>query len=286
MTRQNNSPEQLTSPMGVGEISSVRPAAGSRKFITNNDDFFPYQVVDMSCLTAAKEDAPDRRVSELFAPVVDDDTESDSWSNYEENDMDTLLTNGVSEEKEQEYLMWQITRADKKRPSLEPTPEDRLKAFKMINLACQADSVIERIIVKHIPSDLKGSEAVTLEMRTNKDLRYELGSYLLRDKMKWLATVPHRLPDLVSTNRQTKTPRVKGYERCGKLTSREYSSLLALSMLDGTFVYHTGDYIEINSLGRVIVGQHRYAAELLLTEDDLVGKDEPLSGQLFDSAVI
>lgn len=57
-------------------------------------------------------------------------------------------------------------------------------------------------------------------------------------------------------------------------------------MLDGTFVYHTGDDIEINSLGRVIVGQHRYAAELLLTEDDLVGKDEPLSGQLLDSAVI
>ncbi|MBC7746562.1 hypothetical protein H7Y40_01115 [Pedobacter sp.] len=50
------------------------------------------------------------------------------------------------------------------------------------------------------------------------------------------------------------------------MTSREYASLLALSMLDGTFkaARAAHDPIFIGKSGVVELGQHRYAAHLLL----------------------
>ena len=84
------------------------------------------------------------------------------------------------------------------------------------------------------------------------------------DKMKSSSL---RLPDRLIRNQQ-KRPGYRGYDAVPDLSGREYATLLALSMLDGTFKpSRTGDAIEVSKYGDVLQGQHRYAALKLLGLD-------------------
>lgn len=102
-------------------------------------------------------------------------------------------------------------------------------------------------------------------VRENDELRVELGLYLLSkfDDFETELRMPERI-----ANNSTKNTSHRGYE--SNLTSQEYAALLAVSMLDGTFnpsrAIH--DPIELEH-GQAVLGQHRYAASLLLELNNL-----------------
>lgn len=141
------------------------------------------------------------------------------------------------------------------------TEDSERKAFSRLIRAMSYDEALEEIVrrrqaEKHIQSSL---EMVDL-IRTDADLRYDLGAYLM-DKLKENI---YKMPDRVAVDRQ-KTPEHIGYKHLGRLSSQEYAVLLALAMLDGT--YHEPDHNPIKRLpgGQVELGQHRAAAEILLS---------------------
>ena len=108
----------------------------------------------------------------------------------------------------------------------------------------------------HYVGDVQAAEM----LRTNNELRVAIGEYFI-DK---IATMGHQMPARVYDNGM-KTPQARGYGGA-EMTSREYASLLALSMLDGTFkaARAAHDPILVGESGVVELGQHRYAAHLLL----------------------
>ena len=134
---------------------------------------------------------------------------------------------------------------------------DRLKTVRqadkninnLINLFQQSDNIVE-------PKD------VVEMIRTNTDLRYALGEYLLEKKLpERLNNMPERI--VRNTN---KNPNHRGYGHLPNLSSREYAVLLALSMIDGSFQEPArGDEVERDASGRPVLGQHRGAAEELLS---------------------
>ena len=100
-------------------------------------------------------------------------------------------------------------------------------------------------------------------MRNNKDLRIEVGVYLLAKIDRLFHQMPERIQDDTE-----KKPSTEGYNHIPVMTSREYATLLAISMLDGTFDDKRvgGDTIEYREgTDKVILGQHRAAAQKLIS---------------------
>jgi len=122
----------------------------------------------------------------------------------------------------------------------------------------KGDSMIAELFSKY-KGDKWREEDMPSVLRDNNALRVELGSYLLA-KLKTL----NRLPSRFYMKDNLKNPNHPGYG--DKMTSVEYATLLALSMLDGTFKSERARYdqIEMNKYGDVTVGQHRYAALAVL----------------------
>jgi hypothetical protein len=106
-------------------------------------------------------------------------------------------------------------------------------------------------------------------LRTNNELRLELGKYLL-DKLNQSDAHCYLQERHRKNNSDIKKPIVLGYDE--PMTSKEYSVLLALSMLDGTYIDVPSDQIETSEDddGEVIYGQHRYVAFKLLGLDNRV----------------
>lgn len=98
-------------------------------------------------------------------------------------------------------------------------------------------------------------------LRENPELRVKLGGYLL-EKIRTLDHVPDRFSQL---ERTLKSPAHPGYADL-QLTSEEYSAMLALSMLDGTFKWEKTrhDPIIVNQYGEGELGQHRLVALMAL----------------------
>lgn len=131
--------------------------------------------------------------------------------------------------------------------------------------AMASDAQIERIIEdykeKNGMSGNHGVEALDRlieHVRTDPNLRYDLGKYfMVKIEENWRI-----MPDRVAADVQ-KRPNHRGYKRFSYLSGREYAALLALSMIDGTFHNPAHDPVKRTN-GRVELGQHRAAAELLL----------------------
>lgn len=128
-----------------------------------------------------------------------------------------------------------------------------------------ADKDLKAIIDKHT----SGMDAIhaTNKILTDEPTRLEIARYL----MQKADSIAESLPDRVRVNGE-KSVSHSGYAR-HKMQSREYAVLLALSMIDGTFIsenslrepvefYSKGNRTEING------GQHRLAAIQLLELDD------------------
>jgi len=141
------------------------------------------------------------------------------------------------------------------------TDESRSAAAERLRLVRQHDSHIDALISSFERQKDITDPAETVDMvRTDADLRYGLGSYLLEDKLPMRI---HKMPERIIHN-TGKNPKHRGYVHIPGLRSQEYAVLLALSMIDGTFIgAPNGDEIERKN-GEVILGQHRAAAEELL----------------------
>ena len=143
----------------------------------------------------------------------------------------------------------------------EKSVEDAVIAYRYSN------SEVKKIFEKYKTSELWRESDMPQLARTNDDLRVELGMYLLNklETTHYGGSMPSRIFD-----RHGKHGNHYGYNYLDRtFTSPEWVSLMALSMLDGT--YKTADAkhdkIEILDSGYwkdVVAGQHRYAAYILL----------------------
>lgn len=152
------------------------------------------------------------------------------------------------------------------------TEESKRDSFSALLRAVGVDEKLDALVKSLTPEGIKLDGMVDL-IRTDKTIRLRLAEYL----SKKLDAVPLlRLPERVATNSSgnLKNPNSPGYE---KMTSREYATLLALAMIDGTFKNASAQYDKITTKdGYVTTGQHRAAAQLILYEDpDRFGKQAP-----------
>lgn len=227
--------------------------------------FMPDQsknTVESSMVTVTAENEKNPRLELLFAPIV---TRDEYLKNapvatyehlFEKDDEEYVLKSAAFSEQALERR-----KEEAKHPVV--TSEDKANALVALQKARASDSSINAIISEYegkLGKDQQQYDIVDL-IRKDGDLRYRLGRYLLYDKMSARMAL---MPDRISNNDQ-KGPSHRGYEHIPNLRSREYASMLALSMLDGTYKgYSNGDEIKYDSSGRPTVGQHRGAAHILL----------------------
>ncbi|MFZ2544767.1 MAG: hypothetical protein WAW80_02225 [Candidatus Saccharimonadales bacterium] len=121
----------------------------------------------------------------------------------------------------------------------------------------ESDDDIKLIVNKFADGEHMRLSDVATTIRDNNALRLELGKYLV-DKL----THMHYLPSRLSNDQDLKRPNVQGYDE--PMTSKEYSALLAMAMLDGTYKDSPGDKIYFDRYKDVKNGQHRYAAQEVL----------------------
>jgi hypothetical protein len=229
---------------------------------------------DLTALAAGRETEPDTRLARLFAPRLTKDEERQTNPVADEADQTEyyrrLVMGEVSEQEQAERreAAAKRQRGDTERFAKEPTVDMKLRAFQTLQNAKQDDPIIEAIVDKHIPpSDgLPDYSSVVDQVRTDVGLRYELGSYLLRDKLtRFKQESPHAVPYRVFVGTE-KSPAHPGYLHLGKLNSQEYSAMLALSMVDGTYDDRedSDPIITYPDKPGEMLGQHRAAAKLLL----------------------
>lgn len=138
------------------------------------------------------------------------------------------------------------------------TDKTREAAEERLQHAMRFDPRIGVIIRQHTNGEVEPSK-ISEQILLDSDLRVDLGHYLLGK----IETFSHNMPPRIAANTQ-KSSNIEGYPW---LRSREYASLLALSMLDGTF---DDDRVGSNHIdydpqtGKAIIGQHRAAAFSLL----------------------
>ena len=133
---------------------------------------------------------------------------------------------------------------DKRLKVTEESLSDAVLAYRF------SDSEIKKIIDKYKTDEIWREEDVNSLVRTNNELRIELGKCLLA-RLEDDSYLPYR----VMIDEQ-KNINYIGYPQ---VSSREASALLALAMLDGTFKRPKYDPI-VMRYGDVELGQHRWAA--------------------------
>lgn len=148
----------------------------------------------------------------------------------------------------------------------EDSLKDALDAYR------STDSTIKKIVNEYAINGVSVPyEDVAKVLRSNDDLRIELGKYLLERLNQPEAF--YYLQSRHMNDAERKRPNIAGYDE--PMTSKEYSVLLALSMLDGTFEHgynhdnpldKPSDKIYLSKYddGLVEAGQHRWVALHLL----------------------
>lgn len=217
-------------------------------------------------LTATHEDQRDPRLELLFAPRTAKH-ETPEPTHIPDMGYDHLFERDPEKAAElsRQYSEAELARREYFKQFPEITDEMKKAAWTKLWEARQ-DPVVVAIMSKcQVQIGAQGDDpyAIVDTVRNNADLRYELGSYYLRDK---LPAIQDRLPYRVAVNTQ-KNPNHPGYRHIPVLTSQEYSAMLALSMIDGTYAQPArGDEISLGASGAVELGQHRAAAQQLISE--------------------
>jgi|GEM_PF-4445742 len=155
------------------------------------------------------------------------------------------------------------------------TEKTRIQAMRRLSNALNSDArlrekmqaPLEQIDAEHAgEQDYNRMLELVDKIRTDPETRYEAGVCLLgelnylADSHRGLLALPRRV--IANTG---KTPD-KGPKPVAGMTSREYVALLGLQMIDGTFDadLSSSDPIEANDRNPDGLGQHRYAAAVLL----------------------
>ena len=143
---------------------------------------------------------------------------------------------------------------------LRVTPESQKIAEERLEIAGKSDSNLRLIFEKY---SHKGTSLSEL-LRIDEGFRTDVGIYLL-SKLDKLANNEKTMGQQIKDNSE-KNPGTTGYSHIPELRSREYATLLAMSMLDGTFKdgLVKADTIEHANDGEVLLGQHRAAAKKII----------------------
>jgi hypothetical protein len=121
----------------------------------------------------------------------------------------------------------------------------------------QIDPVIMELVNRSLGGGGTSLDKVR-QVRTDAGLREVLARYFLHK----ISVNLRVMPDRVAKNVEKAGP-TDSYPR--KLSSREYASILAVSMLDGSFKGSGSDEIVLDEKTNIAIqGQHRYAADLLV----------------------
>ncbi len=202
----------------------------------------------------------DPRLAMVFKPILSEEEIPRKPTNYSylfEPDEEKFQKNRseLNKQEEREILeRYKFT---------EVNDRSRNAAIVRLKIARQADKNINNLInlFQQRYNIIEPKDVVEM-VRISADLRYALGEYLLEKKLpERLDNMPERI--VRNTN---KNPNHRGYGHLSNLSSREYAVLLALSMIDGSFQEPArGDEIERDASGHPVLGQHRAAAEELLS---------------------
>ncbi len=201
------------------------------------------------------------RLIEIFKPILSEsEMPATTLSNY-----DHLFEkeDKVYEENQQNFINESARQQLERLRYAKINEESRdAAAFRLTN-ARQTDQNINHIINRYTSSENINDPKQIVEMiRTNSDLRYDLGKYLLEEK---LPSRIHKMPKRIIDN-SGKNPNHQGYQHLRNLSSREYTILVALSMIDGSYQNPAkGDEIHKDNDGNITTGQHRAAAAELLS---------------------
>ena len=215
-----------------------------------------YKPIQETEIVSPKKDN-EPRLRQLFSPVKDETRpkfveDYDSWFDKDNEVFDSSIN-----------LQTQIESAANRLPPnerLRVTPESQKMAEKRLEIAGDGDPNLKLIFDKY---STKGTNLTDL-LRNDEDFRTDVGVYLLH-KLNNLAINEKTIGQQIKDNSE-KSPATTGYSHIPELTSREYATLLAISMLDGTFKDELvqSNTIEYADDGEVLLGQHRAAANELL----------------------
>lgn len=141
--------------------------------------------------------------------------------------------------------------------------DTRRIASDQLKYAILRDPTLKGILEDHsfIESSLEAVDA----LRTDVELRYDVGVYLLNKMNRAVSDNPSSYGDRLVRNGNKRND----YHGMGvsQMTSRQYASYLALSMLDGSFNgdrQSADDSVRHDPSGKVINSQHRDAARSII----------------------
>lgn len=143
------------------------------------------------------------------------------------------------------------------------TPKTQAKSENTLSAALTTNSQLRDLLKQFFidNADITLPELVK-NIHDDVNLRIGIGFLFLKqlDQMAIVGKLPQRL-----VNNSAKKPDIPGYVDRGTLSSREYASLLAIAMIDGTFDSDKEALSpQFNERGDVSDGQHRVAAKMLL----------------------
>lgn len=162
----------------------------------------------------------------------------------------------------------------------EVTEKNRALAVNTLSQSLQYDAELNHIMGQYQQTHPDADNLLALVDAVHADagLRVQLGQHFI---VKISAIPPDELPNRVRSNKE-KSPNYSHLHGLRpKLTSREYVSLLAVRMLDGSYDNSDDstqvDGIVLNRQGTAIeYGQHRYTAKLLLGLNPQVLAQRPI----------
>ena len=195
----------------------------------------------------------------LLPPVIRPDRQPSSY--------DYLF--GTDEEQEQALAGLQLTRQEQEQQKYYDrfvTDENRQTSRETLRESLRKNPALERVLRE------AGIEATSMNavdaIRENADVRYSVARYFAQKLDDMVLNDPHGFgwrieqnsPDNLKEDQQTGT----------KMMSRDYVISLTLKMLDGEFSErHADDWLDRDESGRVILGQHRDAARIILMSPGL-----------------
>ena len=192
---------------------------------------------------------PTDREKQLFSPIETMPTQDHSSEDY-----DDLFNPNI------EPVM-SVEGAGVRPKPRQVTAETEEEAVKTIELTISQDAFLGHILTDYVKRQNISAKDIPRALRMDLDLRLSVGTHLIDKISRLIAELPWRIQ-----NNTQKNPNEGGYEELGYLTSREYTALLALSMLDGSFSSQRegSDTITYDPERGDGLGQHRYAARKIL----------------------
>jgi hypothetical protein len=201
----------------------------------------------------------EKRSAQLFTPLIRPTNE------LEHPGYDHLF-NQLGQDKYEAYSgAEKEARKEQERYDSFVTPQSRQHAEEELEEAMQRDSTLSDIITGWSKNaGITKRDVIIDAIRTDADLRLSIGKHFLEKVDDICRIRSDRMPECILRN-GGKDPDHSLIKTGHGMTSREWVALLCVAKLDGSFSKTQEDpYVSFNDRGVATVGQHRFAADLVL----------------------